>query len=360
MRRALALARRGAGRVSPNPMVGAVLVRQGRVVGEGYHRRFGAPHAEVEALVEAGSRARGSVLFTTLEPCAHQGKTPPCVEAIRDAGVRRVWVAIRDPHPFVGGRGIRRLRNAGVRVETGLMEPEARELNEAYLTRLRQGRPLVTLKLATSLDGRLGAPGGSRWLTSDRARALVHRWRRQSDAVLVGRGTVGADDPRLTARGDGRGGPRQPLRVVLDSHFRTSPGSRLLRTRRGGPVIIYGIPGQAGRRQRLMRAGAEVVEVPARGGRTDPLAALRDLASRGVSSVLVEGGGQVAAALLRAGLVDRVHWFVAPIVLGEQGLPAVADAGHQLPAGRLRLRVVRVVRLGPDTLIVGRPVRAPG
>jgi len=365
MRRALALARRGLGRVEPNPMVGAVVVRGGRVVGEGWHRRFGGPHAEVVALEAAGRRARGADLYVTLEPCCHHGKTPPCTEAILAAGVRRVVAAVEDPFPEVRGRGLARLRKAGLEVRVGVLAEEARRLNAAFFKRTLTGRPLVVLKWAMTLDGRLADPRGrSRWISGEAARRLVHRLRRISDAVLVGAGTVLADAPRLTVRHvrplPGRG---QPRRVVVDARLRIPADREPAASAREVPVVVYAVPGAPRRRaEALRRAGCEVVEVPPDpdgrgpdGPRVDLGAVLDDLGRRGASRVLVEGGARVIGSLLARGLADRAMVFVAPRLLAARGglFPAVGPGPRGL-AEALVLRDLRARRVGEDVLIEGR------
>ncbi len=331
-------------------MVGAVVVRGGRVVGEGWHTRPGAPHAEVVALERAGARARGARLYVNLEPCRHHGRTPPCTDAIIAAGVTEVIACLRDPDPRVNGGGFRALRAAGVRVRTGLCGEEAERVNAAFLTRHRTGRPLVTLKAGMSLDGRIATHAGdSRWITSAPARAAARRLRARHDAVLVGVGTVLADDPRLTA------GAASPARVVLDSRLRTPPGARLLQGP-GGPVLILGSArAAAARRRRLERAGAVVVPVRQRGGRVDLAAALETLARRGVGSVMIEGGGEVLGAALDAGVGDAVALFVAPRLVGGRGArPAFGGEGVPRLAGAAAVKGAVVTRIGRDWLIEGR------
>lgn len=349
MRRALELAGRGRGRVAPNPRVGAVVVRDGAVVGEGWHREFGADHAEAEALRDAGSRARGGTVYVTLEPCTHRGKTPPCTEALRDAGVARVVVGCRDPHPEAGG-GAGRLREAGVEVTLGVAGREAARLNAPFLWRQVAGGPFVALKLALSLDARIArAPGVRTDVTGREAWGRVHRLRAEHRAVLVGRRTAEVDDPRLTARGDVE--PRRPpVRVVLDSRLRLDPGSTLARTAGEAPVWALCAPGpDAGRRGRLEEAGVRVLEVePAEDGEgLRPGAVVDRLGREGVGSVLVEGGGRVAASFLSGGRVQRMHLLYAPVAYGPggvEGFPGLAlEDGAWRPAAR--------EALGRDTLI---------
>ena len=360
---ALRLAARGAGQTSPNPMVGAVLVRGGRVVGRGYHTRAGAPHAEVAALAQAGQRARGARLYVNLEPCCHYGRTPPCVDAIVAAGVREVIASMRDPDPRVNGKGFRALRAAGVGVRVGALQRAARRLNERFLRYAESGMPFLTLKAGMSLDGRIATrTGESKWITSARARAAARALRREHDAVLVGVNTVLSDDPRLAAPGRRGGTADGPLRVVLDGRLRTPAGARLLRNGRGaGETVILTLPGAPpARRRRLERSGALVVAVPGRSGRVSLRGALRELGRRGVSSVLVEGGSEVLGSALDERLGDRVVLFVAGRILGgRRALPAFGGGG----TGRLRqaprLEGMSVRPLGPDLLIEGRP-RYPG
>jgi diaminohydroxyphosphoribosylaminopyrimidine deaminase/5-amino-6-(5-phosphoribosylamino)uracil reductase len=356
MRRALRLAARGWGRTNPNPMVGAVLVRDGRVVGEGYHRQAGGPHGEIWALRAAGEQARGATLYVTLEPCCHHGRTPPCTEAIIAAGVRRVVAAMVDPFPQVRGCGLDHLRAAGVAAEVGLLEEQARRLNEGYVKRLASGLPFVSLKAAMSLDGKTAtAAGDSQWITGERARRAAHRLRAEHDAVLTGIQTVLADDPRLTVR-HLRG--RNPRRVVADSGGRTPTTARLLAADARPPVIAVTDAAPAERREALAAAGAEVWVLPAREGRVDLEALLRRLAEEGTQRVLLEAGGTLTAAALAAGLVDRVYFFIAPCLLGGAGARTPVEGEGVLSlAERHCLRDVRVKRVGEDVLIVGELAR---
>jgi len=333
MARALRLAARAAGRTAPNPMVGAVLVAAGRVVGEGYHHAAGQPHAEVLALRRAGERARGATLHVTLEPCSHHGRTPPCADALIAAGVARVVVAMADPDPRVAGRGLARLRAAGLAVEVGEGEAEARALNRWYVTSRTLGRPRVLYKWAAGLDGAVAGPGPV-WLSSEASRREVHRLRDRLDAVLVGAGTVLADDPRLTVRAL-RG--RDPLRVVADRRAATPPAARVLPA-----LICVGAEAPPERVRALARAGAEVVEA------ATPAAILAALHARGCLGVLLEGGPTLAAAFLTAGLIDEVAAIVTPRLLGG-GRPAfAAEGGAPLP-----LHGVRSRRVGDDLWITG-------
>ncbi|MFN8586390.1 MAG: bifunctional diaminohydroxyphosphoribosylaminopyrimidine deaminase/5-amino-6-(5-phosphoribosylamino)uracil reductase RibD [Candidatus Eisenbacteria bacterium] len=349
MLRALRLAVRGRGRTAPNPMVGAVLVRNGEVVGEGWHRQHGSAHAEVEALAAAGRRARGATLYVTLEPCAHHGKTPPCTEALVAAGVRRCVVALRDPHDIVNGRGLRKLRAAGIAVEVGLCADEARELLGGYVSACEQGRPRVTWKVAASLDGRIAdARGRSKWITGAEARRRGHALRAAADAIVVGANTARADDPRLTAR-LGRGTP-QPLRVVCDSRLSLPLTLKLFRAPLAeGTVVACGRAAGAAKVRALEARGVQVWRLPLVGGRVSPRALAQRLAVAGRHEVLLEGGAVLGRAWLRAGLVDRIALFVAPCLLGE-GLSWLAGEGWPL-ARAPRGRIVSLERAGADALL---------
>ena len=342
MRAALALARRGLGETWPNPSVGCVLVREGRVVGRGATAPGGRPHAEVRALEAAGAAARGATAYVSLEPCCHWGATPPCTEALIAAGVARVVVGTGDPDPRVNGAGIRRLREAGLDVTEGVLAAEAREIAAGFARRIAEGRPLVTLKLATTLDGRIATHGGeSRWITGEAARRAVHLLRAGQDAVMVGIGTALADDPDLTCRL--AGARRLPLvRVVADSHLRLPLTSRLVTTAGEAPLWLLHRPGADRlRRRALEELGVRLFEVAGDEAGLAPGAALAALGEAGLTRVLVEGGARLAAALLHAGLVDRLVWFHAPGVMGGDGWPAAASFGIETLA-----RMPRFSRLG--------------
>lgn len=391
MGRALRLAARGAGRTSPNPMVGAVIVTDGRMVGEGHHKQVGGPHAEVYALKEAGEAARGATMYVTLEPCSHFGRTPPCTDAVIAAGIRTVVAAMLDPNPKVNGKGVQLLREAGIEVEIGLLEQEAQELNAAYIKHTTTGLPLVSLKAAMSLDGKIATrTGESKWITGERARRFAHKLRATHDAIMVGIGTVLADDPRLTVRGEEgkrrRGEEeRAPLRVVVDSMARTPPTGALLSADKRPPVIAVTEAAPQERVEALRAAGAEVWVIPhplspsprlergnaphplapsppldyARGaqaerGSVDLVAVLRRLGEQQVQSVLVEGGGTLASAALAAGLVDRVYFFVAPLIIGGASAHTAVDGeGVARLAEAWRISNMKVRRIGEDVLIAG-------
>jgi len=352
MGRALRLAARGRGWTSPNPMVGAVVVKRGRIVGEGYHHEVGGPHAEIWALDEAGAAARGATVYVSLEPCCHHGRTPPCTRALIAAGVTRVVAASLDPDKRVSGEGVRQLRGAGIRVDTGVREAEARRLNEGFFKRVTTGLPFVSLKAAMSLDGKIAtADGESQWITGEPARRLAHRLRAEHDAIMVGVETALADDPQLTVR-TGRG--RSPLRVVVDSRARTSATARLLTADERRPIIAVTEAASEGNRRRLEATGAVVWICPAANGRVDLCWLLRRLAEEGVNSVLVEGGGTLAAGALAAGVVDRVYFFVAPLILGgASALTPVEGEGARRLTVAWRVQSMRVRRVGEDLLITG-------
>jgi diaminohydroxyphosphoribosylaminopyrimidine deaminase / 5-amino-6-(5-phosphoribosylamino)uracil reductase len=352
MHRALAEAERGRGRVEPNPMVGAVVVREGRLIGVGHHARYGGPHAEVEALAAAGAATRGATLYVTLEPCCHVGKTPPCTDAVLAARIARVVAAMRDPFPKVAGDGLARLRAAGVTVEVGLEADAARRLNAPYLKRLATGRPYVTAKWAMTIDGKTAAMSGdSRWISGPRSRALVHELRGRMDAILVGIGTALADDPQLTARPPG---PRRAARVVLDSGGRLPETSQLARTAREVPVwVAVTDRAPAARREALARLDCDVLAFPGSGSvPVGPL--LEELGRRGVTNLLVEGGGRVLGAFLDAGQVDAVEVYIAPIVEGgEPRFTPAQGAGRLRMADALRLERHEVSLIDGDLRLVG-------
>ena len=322
MRIALTLAARGLGRVAPNPAVGCVLAKDGRIVGRGWTQPGGRPHAESEALGRAGAAAHGATAYISLEPCAHHGETAPCAEALVAAGIARVVFAIEDPDPRTSGRGANILRNAGIDLEEGCLADEARALNAGFICKTSAGRPFVTLKVAASLDGRIAtASGESQWITGQAARARAHLLRGQHDAVMVGRGTAEADDPTLTCRLPGMA-DWSPLRVVADSKLRLKPASKLVQSAAEVPVLILTTAEPP-----YDLAGVEIVKVDGGPDGIDPAAALGALATRGVTRMLLEGGGQLSASFLKAGLVDQLAWFRAPMVIGGDGRAAIAALG---------------------------------
>ena len=351
MRRALSLARKGWGQTAPNPMVGAVVVRGDEIVGEGWHRRYGGSHAEVEALRAAGARAQGATVYVTLEPCAHHGKTPPCADALIAAGVSRVVAATADPNAVASG-GAERLRATGIEVDLGVAEKEARELNAAFFFALSSDRPWVTLKLATSIDGAItDHERSAAWLTGARARRTVHRLRAGNDAIAIGIGTALADDPLLSVRG--RLKPRRPpVRVIFDRSARLPIASKLARTAREVPTVVIAQSPDATRAAELRAAGVEVIDAATTAD------ALRALRSRDIRSVLVEGGAGIAAALLSAGLVDRLVIFQAPLLLGRGALNAFAALPAALVREAPRFTVLERRAIGDDLMTVYAPTGA--
>ena len=350
---ALALAGRGLGSTWPNPAVGCVIVRDGRIMGRGWTQPGGRPHAETEALARAGDAAQGATCYVTLEPCAHEGKTGPCADALVRAGIARAVVALEDPDPRVAGRGIATLEAAGIEVARGCMEDEARALSAGFLSRIERGRPLVTLKLASSLDGRIATQSGdSRWITGPLARARGHLLRARHDAVMVGAASAIADDPALTCRLPGMAG-LSPVRVVIDGSAQLPAGHALVAGAGERATWIVSTPAlaQDGRHQGWRQAGVEVVEVAADAeGRPALDAALEALAGRGLTRVLVEGGGRLASSLLRARLVDCIAWFRAPGTIGGDGVPALAALGIERAADMARFVRVSSAPLGEDVL----------
>jgi diaminohydroxyphosphoribosylaminopyrimidine deaminase/5-amino-6-(5-phosphoribosylamino)uracil reductase len=354
MRRALELAAQGQGAVEPNPMVGCVIARGAEIIGEGWHRRFGGDHAEIEALRLAGARARGATLYVTLEPCCHQGKTPPCTRAVLAAGIGRVVTAMRDPFPEVAGGGLAELAAAGVAVDTGVLEDEARRLNAPYLKLLSSGRPWVLAKWAMTLDGKTATrTGESRWISGPLSREVVHRLRGRMDAILVGRGTAERDDPQLTARPPG---PRTPVRVVLDTRASLPSESQLLRTARESPVLVaVGPEATEADRQRLSDGGCEVqvFDGPTPAARLGAL--LDELGRRRMTNVLVEAGGRLLGSLFDARLIDEVHVFLGPKLFGgAEAAGPIAGHGIDLVSQALVLESLRVEQLESDVYLHGR------
>jgi diaminohydroxyphosphoribosylaminopyrimidine deaminase/5-amino-6-(5-phosphoribosylamino)uracil reductase len=360
MERALALAKRGWGYTAPNPMVGAVVVKDHRVIGEGWHKAAGAPHAEVNALAAAGESARGADLYVTLEPCRHTGRTPPCTQAVLEAGIKRVVFAAADPAADAGGGGAV-LEAHGLQVEGGIREAEAKALNRPFFHRVQANRAFVTLKTAATLDGRIATRNGdSRWVTSEHARNHVHRLRQRVDAVMTGVGTVAADNPRLTVRHPDFSPPAHPRRVVLDTRLSVSPEATIF----DGTAQVLVICGQniAGndfedRRRRLEDRGATILPVPVTGGRVDIAAAVNRLYEAGIYDILIEGGSRTAHSALRARVVTHVNFFYAPKILGgDDGVPLLRGEGLLYMRDAITLTDVTVERFGDDILVGGDPV----
>ncbi|MBM3547795.1 MAG: bifunctional diaminohydroxyphosphoribosylaminopyrimidine deaminase/5-amino-6-(5-phosphoribosylamino)uracil reductase RibD [Alphaproteobacteria bacterium] len=352
MERALVLAYRGLGQVWPNPSVGALVVKNSEIIGEGWTQKGGRPHAETVALAAAGDEARGATLYVTLEPCAHHGKTPPCADAVIKAGIARVVAAIEDPDARVSGQGFAKLREAGVMVEVGEGAAAAREINLGFFTRIAAGRPMVTVKLATSLDGRIAThTGESQWITGEAARLEGHRLRADHDAIMVGAGTALADDPSLTCRLPGYE-DRRPVRIVVDSRLRLSLTSKLVMTAREAPTWVMTLAeGDEPRRRAFADLGVEILDVlPEEVGRPDIGKALQLLGERGLTRLLVEGGGRLVASLLAIGVVDRLVWFRAPVLIGGDGTPAAAPFGVDRLAQAPRWMRIGQVELGDDVM----------
>jgi diaminohydroxyphosphoribosylaminopyrimidine deaminase/5-amino-6-(5-phosphoribosylamino)uracil reductase len=354
MRMALALAEKGAGYVSPNPMVGAVVVKDGVVVGRGYHRAVGGPHAEVNAIDDAGEKSAGATIYVTLEPCNHHGRTPPCTRKILDAGIRRVVAAMEDPNPHVAGGGNAYLRSRGVEVNCGILEDRARRLNESFIKYSHTRRPFVILKMAATLDGRIATrTGDARWVTGPPARERVHRLRHAVDAIMVGVGTVLADDPSLTTRLDDVRGV-DPIRIVVDSRLRMPGSARMLNQSSPAQTWVICGPGvDPAMKAALEGRGARLVEVPLTQDGVDMRAMTERLGELGVTSLLIEGGAKLAASALRDDIVDKVLFFYAPKILGGEGVPMLAGRGPELMTECLALSDVDVQRVGSDILISG-------
>jgi diaminohydroxyphosphoribosylaminopyrimidine deaminase/5-amino-6-(5-phosphoribosylamino)uracil reductase len=354
MRRALELAVQGQGAVEPNPMAGCIIARGAEIIGEGWHRRFGGPHAEVEALKIAGERARGATMYVTLEPCCHYGKTPPCTGAILAAGIARVVVAMTDPFPQVSGGGLAELRAAGVELQTGVLEEDARKLNAPYLKLLSTGRPWIIAKWAMTLDGKIAtASGDSRWISCRASRQVTHQLRGRMDAIVVGRGTAEADDPLLTARPPG---PRTATRIVVDTRRSLSLESQLVRTAREAPVLVaVGAESATADREQLRETGCEVFLCAGENSQSRLESLLNELGRRRMTNVLVEGGSRLLGSLFDARLIDEVHVFIAPkLAGGEAALSPVAGSGVPEIAAALALDDIAIRQIDNDIYLQGR------
>ena len=353
MQMALALAARGRGRTLPNPMVGAVAVREGRVIGRGWHESYGGPHAEVNALDAAGEAARGGTLYVTLEPCNHTGQTPPCTRRILAAGIKKVVVATRDPNPGVTGGGNAFLQKQGLEVVTGVCQAEARRLNEAFNHYIAAQRPFVTLKCAATLDGRIATrTGDSRWVTGEASRRYVHEMRHEAAAIMVGINTVQADDPSLTTRLPGGEGV-DPVRIILDTHLSISPQAKVLRQSSEAPTIVVTGPDTATEaREAVANAGGQLLMTPLRKGRIDLAWLMERLGAMGIASLLIEGGGRVAGAALRSGIVDKLCLFYAPKLLGGgDGIPICGGQGPALMRDSRPVQIESIHRFGDDLMV---------
>lgn len=347
------------GRVSPNPMVGAILVKKGKVISKGYHKFAGAPHAEPMAIDKAGKSARNSTLYVTLEPCNHHGRTPPCTEAILNAGIKRVVVGTLDPTPHAKRNGAGRLKKAGLEVETGVLGKRCEQMNEFYNKHVVTGLPFVILKSAATLDGKLSSVSGdARWITGPKARAYVHRQRDGVDAILVGRGTVDVDNPSLNTRlASGKKG-RDPIRIVLDTNLKTNPDAKVFDPSIGGPsIIVCGKDPALARVRKFEKIGVEVLPLPLKKGRPSMKRLLRELGRRNIQSLLIEGGSQInSSALITEKIVDKVLFFFAPKIIGGESAPSmVGGAGILKMADSILLDIVQLKRMGPDFFIEAVP-----
>ncbi len=357
MREALRQARKGSGRTSPNPAVGAVIVENNTAIAKGFHKKAGLPHAEVDALKKVGGKAPGCTLYVTLEPCNHQGRTPPCTEAILKSGINRVVVGMKDPNPDVSGGGCEFLEKNGIDVVSGILESECRLLNEAFLKYVLTTLPFVIAKSAITLDGWTGtATGHSKWITNDKSRQFVHRMRSQVDAIMVGVGTVLADDPQLTTR-LGRGQGKDPLRLVVDTHLRTPLDAKIVNHESAADTLIAvgsDVSGEV--LEKINKKGVETIVCPTQDGRIDLRALMGIMAEKSVTSILLEGGGTLAGSMLTERLIDKYYVFNAPKILGGgDGIPMVAGTGPKKMDQSLSLKDIRVRRFGDDVLIMGYP-----
>jgi diaminohydroxyphosphoribosylaminopyrimidine deaminase / 5-amino-6-(5-phosphoribosylamino)uracil reductase len=352
MRQVLRLAKKGKGRTSPNPMVGAILVRGGSVAGQGYHARAGEPHAEVLALHQAGGKARGATLYINLEPCTHYGKTPPCAPQVIESRVKRVVIGMEDPNPRVKGKGIESLRQAGLSVHVGVLEKECQKLNEAFCKYIVTGEPFVTLKIASTLDGKIATRrGDSKWITGEDSRRFVHRLRDQADGVLVGIGTILRDDPLLTARIKGG---RDPYRIVLDSRLRVPEGAKVFDGSPSRVILVTTKAGSKNKMERLKKRGVRILTLDRKQGRIDLKACLRDLGAIGLMTLLVEGGNRVNGSFLDGELVDKFSLFFSPKWIGDPGAIGIFG-GHGIRDLQevIRLKEVRMRKMGEDFLLEG-------
>ena len=355
MKMAIAQAKKAVGRVSPNPMVGAVIVKKGEVVGLGYHRRAGSPHAEINALRKAGKKARNAELYVNLEPCCHYGRTPPCVDAIIESGIKKVIIGMKDPNPLVCGKGAARLRAAGMTTHTGVLEEECRKLNEIYIKYITRKVPFVILKVASSLDGKIATKSGdSRGISNNESLRCVHRLRDQCDAIMVGIGTIQADDPLLTTRLKGKAG-KDPIRVIVDSSLKISSGARVFNVRSNAGVIVATTRRAARRKkERLEELGVKVVTTGSAGGKVDLKRLMIALGKFEVTSLLIEGGTEITTSALKDGIVDKILFFYAPKILGGRTARGItAGEGVEYVRQALNVHDLKVRKKGEDILIEG-------
>ena len=354
MRMALDLARKGQGYTSPNPMVGAVVVKDGEVIGSGYHHAVGLAHAEVNAIEDAGAQAKGATLYVNLEPCNHTGRTPPCTRKILDAGLKRVVAAMEDPNTKAGG-GAELLRKHGIEVLIGVCEEPAKKLNEAFVKYVHTKRPFVLLKCAATLDGRIATRSGdSKWVTGEKARKFVHQLRHAVDAILVGIGTIHADDPSLTTRLDSGNG-LDPVRIVLDTHLSISPSARILQLdSNSDTILVTGDRVPANKRRAVEKKGVRLIKLPSHKEGIEMQPLMERLGKMGITSLLVEGGSRVIASAFSSGIVDKVLFFYAPKILGgDDGIPICRGPGPELMKDCIRIKNIRVQRFDDDVLIEG-------
>ncbi|MEE9591421.1 MAG: bifunctional diaminohydroxyphosphoribosylaminopyrimidine deaminase/5-amino-6-(5-phosphoribosylamino)uracil reductase RibD [Thermodesulfobacteriota bacterium] len=351
MKMALKLARKGLGRTSPNPAVGAIVIKEDRVIGRGYHKKAGFPHAEIEALKEAGGDADSAEMYVTLEPCRHTGRTPPCTDAIIKAGIKRVFIGTKDPNPLMAGKGIRSLRKAGVDVKTGLLEDDCIRINEAYNKYIRSKLPFITLKLAATLDGKIATLGGeSRWITSEPARRHVHRMRSRADAIMVGIGTVLRDNPELTTR---HVTGKDPIRFVVDSDLEIPLDAKVF-TAKGGRLIVATTRKADSKKMRMAEErGAMVLKIPSAGGGVNLKRLIAIIGEMEITSLLIEGGSRLAASFIKEKIVDKFCFFYAPRIIGEEGMPMVGELGIRSLKDSFELRDVSVRGFDRDIMVEG-------
>jgi diaminohydroxyphosphoribosylaminopyrimidine deaminase/5-amino-6-(5-phosphoribosylamino)uracil reductase len=355
MKLALNLAAKGCGFTSPNPMVGAVIVRDGIVVGTGFHEAIGMAHAEVNAIKEAGDLAKGATLYVTLEPCNHHGRTPPCTDQIKDAGISRVVVAMKDPNPDVKGRGIDHLKKHGINISLGLYEDRATKLNEAFIKYVQTKRPFVTIKCAATLDGRIATrTGDSKWVSGEESRRFVHRLRHSADAIMVGINTIQKDNPKLTTRLEGKKGS-DPTRIILDTHFSISEDARILNLdSESDTIIATGVSVKGKQKEALEKKGVRILKTTVKDGRIDLDILMESLGEQGITSLLVEGGSRVIASSLAASVVDKAIFFYAPKILGgDDGVPICSGSGPEFMSETISLKDINVRRFGDDVMIEG-------
>lgn len=354
MAMAVALAKKGIGRTSPNPSVGALIVKNGKIIGRGYHKKAGLAHAEINALKEAGLNAKNAEMYVTLEPCNHFGKTPPCTDAVIKAGIKNVFIGMKDPNPLVAGSGIRRLRSAGIYVETGILKSECKAINESYIKYITTDTPFVTLKLAATLDGRIATKAGeSKWITGKEARKSAHRMRSETDAVMVGIGTILKDNPELTTR---LVKGKNPLRIVVDSKLRIPMNAKVLNPEKN--TIIATVAGQKSevknrKLKKLKAKGAEIIALPSKTGAVDLKVLMDKLGKRKITSLMIEGGSTLAASAIKQGIVDKAAIFLAPKMIGKEGLPIVGELGIKRLKDAICLSRLECKKVGEDILVQG-------